>query len=485
MTTLREKSISGVAWRGFSSAFQFVLNLVISIILMRLIGPDQYGIIAKIIIVMTVFNIFLDFGFSQAIIQEKNITDSYLSTQFWISIAIGLFLAITLYVLSPFFATFYEVASLKNIFIVFAISILFGSTFIVQRALMHKRLQFKKLAIISIVSVSISAIIGVYLAVKYESYTAVVAQLISSVFIQGILTWFLSDFSPSQKFDRSSFSRSSNFSIYLFIADIIRYLVDILDQFLISIMYSQSTLGLYNRSLALIKSPARILPDTFNAVLFPLFSTYDNTIENDRKINDIYYKIASIISFFLVPIFLVFWLFAHEIVLTILGETWLEIIEYSKIIALIAIVITLNIEGPIYLAKGQSKSLLYLVIVNKSIILISIFIGIQWDIITMLYCILFAEILVRIIKVIFVRHLFSVNILDYCKHVFTSVLLGILVTVVIYFICISSGLKSSLLIVTIALLYSLLIFLFIRFLPIGAPKYINDVISNYFQAHKL
>ncbi len=421
MASKQSLAIQSISWRGIGAITQLVLGFAFTLILMRFISPEEYGVVAKIYIVISLFNVFLDFGFSHGIIQSKNNTREFLSSHFFISLFIALFLAIILSISAKSIATFYEVPELKNILYALSFNLISGGAIIIHRAYMHKKLKFKQLSIINLIAFIISGITAIFLAYKGYSFYAIVVQLMLLNFIQVILILIYSGFKPMLHLNFAHIRKTTSFSLYIFFSHFIIYISEILDQFLSSIYFSQDTLGKYNRSISITRTPVKTIPNTLNTVLFPLFSHAINEEQVDKN-ESIYVRSSCIVFHLIAPLLVIIFFFSTEIVSILLPDEWLEISVLIKILSIVSLFMILELEGPLFLSKGKSKQISVIVFINKFIRIVCIFIGIQYGLIPLLFALLIAEIIMRVVHLVAPRILLDLDLKNYFKKLSTSIL---------------------------------------------------------------
>jgi PST family polysaccharide transporter len=152
--SLTTKTVQGVGWSGISQVIHLFLQLGITAVLARLLSPNDFGLIAMVVVFTNFVRIFRDFGLTAALIQRKELTEEQLSSSFWINILTGLVLTLLLAALSPAIAYFYGEGRLTIVTIVLSSTFFISSFGIVQTALFTKELKFKLLAIIEILGVA-------------------------------------------------------------------------------------------------------------------------------------------------------------------------------------------------------------------------------------------------------------------------------------------------------------------------------------------
>lgn len=469
--------IKGASWKGFSTIIQFVASILLTVFFMHYLNPDDYGLIAKVIIVLSLINIFLDFGYSQAIIQSKEINQSSLSSHFFISLGIAIFLAIFLFIAAPFIASVYKDERLIDIFYLFSGSLILGGSIIVHRAILNRKLAFKKLAKIELLSFFLSGIIAIFLILNNYGYLAIIAQMFLASVFQFVLFWVSKTFIPSLNFKKSEIKNSSKFSFFVFLARFTDYLIELLDQFLTSIYYPPAILGIYNRSASLLRSPVMIIPGTIGQILFPLFSKInsDNTQQNSAissvQINSIYTRIHAIILFIFLPIFILLYFKMELIISTVFPTQWIDMVPALKIFAIIACIVVTTLEGAILLSYGDSNKFLYYSLPGKIIIIASLIIGIQFGLLYMLYGLLISTVINKLINIYLLDKSYNLNYSVFLRAIFIPVVSAFIISIIILLLTYFIG-DNWINIIGTVLLYVGFMLLFIRF---NSFAFIEDI----------
>lgn len=253
--SMKEIAIAGIGWRSTSTIIQFLLSIVLTIVFMQYISPEGYGIIAKLLLILGLVNIIPDFGYSQSIVQQKYEDSESLSTHFYWILVVSIALATILYSLSAQISTVYLQEEVNLLLKLFCINVILGGSIIVHQALLHRPMEFKRLALIELSSFSLSGILGLYLVLNGFDYMAVVYQVLCASVLQFIFFWANRHFMPKLQFVWYRLIATRGFSVFIFISMITDYAVQLLDQFLISVYYPAAVLSHYNRASSLVKNP--------------------------------------------------------------------------------------------------------------------------------------------------------------------------------------------------------------------------------------
>ncbi|MGI5913058.1 MAG: oligosaccharide flippase family protein, partial [Syntrophomonadaceae bacterium] len=155
-------------------------SLIVSIVLARLLLPEDYGIIALVVIFTSIAGVFVQSGLNTALIQKKDTDEADFSSVFYLSLFIAFLIYIILFFAAPYIATFYEEPQITSVFRVLSITLFFGAFNSIQNAVVARNLQFKKLFFSSTGAILISGTVGIYMAYTGFGVWALVGQQISN-----------------------------------------------------------------------------------------------------------------------------------------------------------------------------------------------------------------------------------------------------------------------------------------------------------------
>ncbi len=194
--TLREKVASGIAWSVIDKWGNQTLSLLVFILLARLLGPEAFGLVAMASVFTAFVSIFLDQGMREAVVQRPDLDGDHLSTAFWTNILIGTLMTGCGVVFSGVIAAIFKEPKLQPVVAVLSVSFLLAAVSGVQQALLLRKMDFKRLAAISMGSRVIGGTIGVGSALAGFDVWSLVYQQISAGVSSAILLWILSDWRP-------------------------------------------------------------------------------------------------------------------------------------------------------------------------------------------------------------------------------------------------------------------------------------------------
>jgi len=213
---LIQKTKNSVIW-DLSGSFlrQFAL-LFISILLARLLEPEEFGILGMSMVFISISEVFTDVGFTSGLIQQKDTKDIAYSSVFYINLLISVVLSIVIVLTAPLIADFYEAPQVKQILYYLAIIPPIAALGRVQAAILTKQINFKSLTIRDIVATLVGGVLGVGAAsLDYGVYSLVIQQ-IAMVTTGTVMLWLATNWKPKPEFSKNEIKKLFGFSSFVF-----------------------------------------------------------------------------------------------------------------------------------------------------------------------------------------------------------------------------------------------------------------------------
>lgn len=375
---IKSQSIKG----GFSTVsgqlISFVLSVSSTILLARLLSPDDYGLVAMVTAVTGFVMVFQDFGLSAAIIQKEKVDQSQVSAVFWVNILISLAITLTVSVLAPFLVRFYNEDRLFYITIIYAVTILFAGLSLQHSALMKRQMRFKILSYIQVGSTALSLLIGIIMALIGFGYWALVASNVLIPLFSSIALWIMCDWRPNFSFKLSKSKEFLKFGAGITGFDLINYFSRNADKVLIGKFIGSEPLGLYTKSYQLLMLPITQLRNPLNAVALPALSTLQ---QEHEKYKSFFKRYLFTLAFFSMPLVITLAIFSDELVLILLGSQWEGAAYIFTLLAISGFIQPVaSACGLVLISTGKSKKYFIYGLVNAVFVILSFSIGVQWGI---------------------------------------------------------------------------------------------------------
>ncbi|MCC9138820.1 lipopolysaccharide biosynthesis protein [Pontibacter silvestris] len=359
---LKARSVRGGVSTMAAQIFSFVMNIAQSTIMARLLVPEDYGLIAMVASITGFITLFKDLGLSSAVIQKEKLTQSEVSSVFWVNVLISLGIALFVALLAPGIVYFYEEDRLLLITLVFALNIFIMGLSLQHNALMKRQMRFKSLALIQLTAVGTNVIAGIILAWLGFGYWALVIQgLIFSVLQTGAL-WLLCDWRPDLAFKKANVGSFLKFGAGVTGFDVVNHFSRNMDNVFIGKFVSTVALGLYSKAYQLLMLPITQLRNPLNSVAIPALSSLQN---DGAKFRNFYSRYLFILAFFSMPIVVYLGVFAEELIIMVLGEQWKEAGYLFQLLAIAAFIQPVaSTPGIILITTGSVKRYFNIGLVN-------------------------------------------------------------------------------------------------------------------------
>ena len=365
MSSVASKTIHGVIWSAIERFSLQGVHFLTGIVLARLLSPSDFGMIGMLSIFMSVSQTLIDCGFSNALIRQKNTTESDYGTAFIINFSISVLAFGSLFVAAPFVADFYNMPDLQSIMRVFSMTLIINALFAVHRARLTKNVDFKTQSKVSLTAAVISGVFGITLAYKGFGVWSLVYQSICSAAINFLMMLIMVRWFPKPVFNKDSFHALFGFGSKLLIASLISSIYSNLYNMVIGKRYSASDLGYYTRADSLGNLPSQNVAGILYRVTFPILSQ----LQDDReRLRSIYIKYLQISCFAVFPIMMGLAALAKPIIVLMLGEKWMPSVLLLQILCFGLMLDPIcNINLNLLYVKGRSDLVLKLEIIKKTI----------------------------------------------------------------------------------------------------------------------
>ena len=381
--SLKDKTVKGVAWSGLDNVARYVVTFVVSIVLARLLSPDDYGLIGIIAIFTTICTTLIEGGFGDALVRKKNVTDEDYNTAFIANFGMSLFLYAIIFLCSPLIAQFFGREELVSLTRVSSLNLILGALSLVQLKRLVKRIDFKTQTKITVLSSVTSGMIGIVMALCGCGVWSLVTQGLISQGLQTVLLWHYNHWIPQFKFSTTSFKGLFGFGWKVMANDTLDAIWKELYQVVVGKFYSPGTLGQYTRAKGFSQLFSSNLTNIIQRVSFPVLSNIQDEklrmVEAYRRIIKTTMFITAISMFFLGAI-------SEPLLYCLIGPKWHEAATYLPVICISASLYPLQaINCNMLIVQGRSDLLLGIGIIRKIIAICPLCVGAFIGIMPMLY----------------------------------------------------------------------------------------------------
>jgi O-antigen/teichoic acid export membrane protein len=330
MKDLKEKTIRGAFAKVCAQAANLLLRVGSLMVLARLLGPKEFGLVGMATAVIGVLNLFRDFGLSTASVQRTTVTDEQISTLFWINMLVGTILGLLSAAMAPFIATFYHEPRLVWVTVLLATGFLFNAAGVQHSAILQRQMRFTALALIDILSLVISTAVGIGMAIKGYGYWALVGMTLISPVVTTICLWLSTAWVPGKPRKQVGIRSMVRFGGTITLNGLVVYIAYNLEKVLLGRYWGADAVGIYGRAYQLSNIPMDNLNSSVGGVAFSALSRLQH---DPQRLKSYFLKGYALVLAMTLPITIICALFASDAISVVLGPKWREAAPIFRLLA--------------------------------------------------------------------------------------------------------------------------------------------------------
>lgn len=387
---------SNMVWRFAERCGAQLITFVVSIVLARLLAPEDYGKIALITVFTTILQVFVDSGLGTALIQKKDSDDLDFSSVFYFNFIVCLVLYAGMFFVAPFIAKFYEDISLTPIVRVISLTIIISGVKGIQQSYVSKNMLFKKFFYSTLGGTIFSAILGIYLAYAGAGVWAIVAQQLSNTTIDTFILWITVKWRPKKLFSWKRLKKLLSFGWKILVSALLDTVYTNIRSLVIGKMYSSADLAFYNQGDKLPSVIVNNINTSIDSVLLPTLAKQQDDRERVKNMTRRAIKIS---TYIMAPLMMGLAFCATSVVDLVLTEKWLPCVPFLQIFCITYMfypIHTANLNA--IKAMGRSDLFLKLEIAKKIVGMILLLSTMWFGVMAMAYSLLVSMITSMIIN---------------------------------------------------------------------------------------
>lgn len=325
--SLKNKIINGFFWKFSERVIAQGISFLISVVLARILLPEEYGIIALVLVFITLANVFVSNGFGESLIQKKDADETDFSTIFYCSLVVSLGLYLLLFISAPVIGNFYESNQLTGVIRVLAILLPIASVNTIQQAYVSKHMIFKKFFISTLWGTLLSGVVGIWMAYHGFGIWSLVGQNLLYSIVETIVLFVTVKWRPQLKFSMSSAKKLISFSWKLTAAQLINTGYAQLRSLLIGKVYTASDLAYYNRGNQFPQLFIASIDSAIGSILFPAMANFNSDVSEVKRLTRQSMRTTAYIIF---PLMVGLAAVAEPLISSVLTDKWLFCVPYLK-----------------------------------------------------------------------------------------------------------------------------------------------------------
>lgn len=376
--SLAARTTTGIFWAGGAQFLRQILHIGITAVLARLLAPADFGLIGMVVAVTGFLSLFGELGLGPALIQKKDLSDDHLWTAGTVSLLTGSALLFVTMAASPLIAGFYHDPRVGPVALALAFTFPLTGLGVVPLNLLQRRMDFRRLALIEILSVISAGGVAVGLALQGRGVWSLVGQTLTAAFTSSVLGWIVLRQRPTLSFHRAAFDDLFRFSAPVVGSTLLTYCARNADNLLIGRFLGATALGYYGLAYRLMLYPVQNVSWVLSRVLFPAFSQLQQERERVRQG---YLRAIRFISLITFPLMAGMAMVAPELVRVLYGPQWDRTVGLVRILSLVGALQSIGTTiGPICLSQGRSDVLFRWNLLSVPIVCLALALGLRWEI---------------------------------------------------------------------------------------------------------
>lgn len=362
---LKSKAYLSVVWTAADLFSRQGLQFIISVILARLLSPEEFGVIGMLALFTGIAAVVADSGFTSAMIQKRDLSEEEKSSVFYFNLGTAAVLALALCLSGRRISVFYGMPILEPLTYALAFNLFLSAFGIVQRALMTIELDFRTPMRINITATVASSIVGILMAWRGFGVWSLACQMILSTLVSNILTWYHRPWRPALAFQFTSLQRLFRFGGYMMFSGILDMVYTRMNTLIIGKLYSARDLGQYMRADRTQQLPGNVIGTLVGRIAFPIFAAAG---EDKKLLRQGLRKSVVFLMMVNLPLMLGLLAISRPLIMTIYGPKWEACIPYLQVLCLGGVLWPLHVVNLSALkALGRSDLFFQLELLKKAI----------------------------------------------------------------------------------------------------------------------
>ena len=475
------KVASNFLWRFAERCGAQIVSFVVSIILARILVPEDYGTVALVTVFTTILQVFVDSGLGTALIQKKDADDLDFSSVFFFNFVVCIILYGGLFVASPFIARFYGNDNLTSVIRVIGLTIVVSGVKGIQQSYVSRNMMFKRFFFSTLGGTIFSAILGIGMAYAGAGVWALVAQQLSNTMIDTLILWITVKWRPKLQFSWNRLKGLLNYGWKLLVSALLDTVYNNLRSLIIGKIYTSSDLAYYNQGDKFPNVIVTNINTSIDSVLLPTMSS----VQDDRKrVKEMTRRAMKTSVYIMAPLMMGLAFCATPIVRLVLTDKWLPCVPFLQIFCITYMfwpVHTANLNA--IKALGRSDLFLKLEIVKKIVGMIALFATMNISVKAMAYSLLVVSVLGQIINSWPNRKLLNYGYLEQLKDILPGIIIAVCMGASVY--CVQFIGLSDVLTLCIQIPLGMIIYILLsKILKMESYQYLSGILIGFIRSKK-
>ncbi len=360
---LKKHVVKGMAWTFFEKVGTTVIQMLVGLVLMSFLYPDDYGTVQILVVFTSVCAVFVDSGFSAALIRRREVTQQEYSAVFFFNVLTAVGMYLLLLAITPTLARYYHAPVMLQLAPVLFLLVPVNSLANIQNTLLIRNFGFKTISQYTLWGTVVGGAAAVAMAVAGCGVWSLLGQRLVTPAVKSFLMWFRSDWRPSGRVSLRPLRPMLGYSSRLLLSDITNTIYANISELFIGRMYTKEALGYYNRAKQYKDMPVSAVITSVQNVTFPALSQLQ---DNPEKMRLSAHQVVVVMNFLIFPVMFGLIGIVYDFIDVFLPERWLPIVPYFRILCLSGLFAPLSVVSyNILKIKSDGKLIFRLEMVKK------------------------------------------------------------------------------------------------------------------------
>lgn len=374
---LFSRTVSGATWSGVGRLAAQGIEFVAALVLARLLGPDVFGLVAMILVVVRFADIFADLGMGAALVQRPTVGPGEWRTALALNVGLGVVFAGIAAAAAPLVADLFGRSELTQLVRYLAVYFVIRAAALVGQAWLLRQLHLRGLAAAEVVAAVVGGAVGIATAVVTRSAIAIVVQVLVQAAV--VALWLAPVTVRAVRGGRASSTAARElwrFGRGVTGFSFVNYLARNADDVLVGRYAGASALGLYDRAYSLMLLPIGQITRVLERVMFPALS---RLAHDPPRLVSAYVRGAGVVALITFPLFALGAVLADQVVLVLLGPDWAAAGTIFRVLALAGFWQSVAATtGWLFQATGQTDRMFRWALVSTGVTLVAFVVGLPW-----------------------------------------------------------------------------------------------------------
>jgi PST family polysaccharide transporter len=414
LSGLGQRVVSATAWSAFCVWANRALTFAFFVVLARLLQPEVFGLVALSMVYVGFLTILQEQGLAQAIIQRKDLHPDHLNTAFWMNLGFSLILVLGTQLSAPLVGWLFGEPRLTGVVRGLSFLLLISALTCVQRALLHRKLEFRVLALAGIVGVSVGGVVGTVAALNDFGVWSLVLHQVTMRACESAIIWRHSYWRPSLRWRRAHFRDLFSFGKYVVASQFASFGHVYAADMIIGLYLGPTAVGLFDVSYRCVRMVLQMISGVVTRVSYAAFAQLQSEPERGQAA---FLRLTRHVALFSFPVFVGMAVLAPDIVGGLFGKKWAAAIPAMRVLSFVGMLQSMYyLKRSLVLAYGKPRWHFWLELLAAGLTVIALLSAIRAGIVAAAWAHVLATALCYPFVFLAVRALVRVSLSEYVRN---------------------------------------------------------------------